>query len=102
MTLSLHGGRIGWADAVVLSLAGAIVYPDHVLEWWSDQTGKTFGWLHLIVLELVAIGLLALAMYLLMPICPRLVWWEPVLMVGLLAAIRFGVWLVLQVFGLDD
>ena len=102
MMTSFHHGRIGWEDVVTFSLAGAIVYPDKVFEWLSDKTGKTFGWLHLVVFELAAIGLMALAMFLIMPICPKLVLWEPFLMVGLLAAIRFGVWLALQFFGLDD
>ena len=102
MMTSLHRGRIGWEDIVVFTLAGAIIYPDKVLEWLSDKTGRAFGWLLLILFELGAIGLIALAMFLMMPVCPKLVWWEPFLMVGLLAAIRIGVWLALQLFDLDD
>jgi len=102
MTISTHRGRVDWYDIIIFALAGAIVYPDKILEWLSDKTGKVFGWWHLIFLELVAIGSLIVVMLLLLPSYPKLDWWEPVLFVGLLAAIRIGVWVAMQIFGLDD
>ena len=95
-------GKWQWYDLIIVALAAAIVYPDKILEWLSDATGKIFGWGHLVLLEVVTIGLMMLAMVLLMPTYPALVWWKPVMMVGVLAVIRIGVWLVVQMFGFDD
>lgn len=94
--------RIHWYDIIVLPLAAAIVYPDVVLDWLSEMTGKILGWWHLLAVELAAIGLMIVAMVLLMPVYPKLDWWYPLLMVGLIAAVRFGVWLVTRLFDFDD
>jgi hypothetical protein len=72
----------------IIALAGAILYPDKILRWLSEKTGRIFRWWHLVLLELAAIGLLILAMYVLMPIFPKLAWWEPLFYVGLLTVIR--------------
>lgn len=99
---SFHGSQISWEDAVLFSLAGALVYPDQILEWMSAKTGRVFGWLHLIAFESAVAGLMTLAMFLMMPLSPTLVWREPFLITGLLAAIRLGVFLIMNIFGLDD
>jgi hypothetical protein len=39
---------------------------------------------------------------LLMPMYLKLEWWNPFLMVGFLAAVRIGVWLVARMFHFDD
>ena len=75
-------------ELVIIALAGAILYPDKILRWQPEKTGKIFTWRRLILLELAAIGLLVLAMYVMLPIYPKLVWWEPLFYVGLLAVIR--------------
>lgn len=76
---SFHGSQISWEDAVLFSLAGALVYPDQILEWMSAKTGRVFGWLHLIAFESAVAGLMTLAMFLMMPLSPTLVWREPFL-----------------------
>ena len=78
------------------------MFPDKVLEWVSDKTGKVFAWWYLLVAELVAIAVLVGAMSLLMPVYPRLEWWYPLFMVGFIAALRLGVWMVTKLFGFDD
>ena len=107
MILGLIGFRRGTRqihlyDFVFLAVAGAIVFPDKVLEWVSDRTGKIFGWWHLIALDLLAVGTMIVATVILLPVYPKLNWWEPLIFVGVLAATRLGVWLAVKLFGFDD
>jgi hypothetical protein len=53
--MALRRGRLNGYDVVLLALAAAIVYPDKVLEWLSERTGRVFGWFHVMVLEGIAI-----------------------------------------------
>jgi hypothetical protein len=94
--------RIHWYDLVFIGLAAAIVYPDRILEWLSEQTGRAWGLLHLILVEAIAIGLMIAAMILLMPIYPRLEWWHPLFHVGMLAGIRTLMWCLSRMIGFDD
>ena len=100
--MAFRRGRINWYDIVLIGLAAAIVYPDRILEWLSERTGRALGWLHLILIEVVAIMLMVVVMVLLMPVYPKLEWWHPMFYVGSLALIRFIMWLVTQMFGFDD
>ena len=100
--MTFRRGRIDWYDFVLIGLAAAIVYPDRILEWLSERTGRVLGWLHLILIEVAAIGFMIVAMMLLMPVYPKLAWWHPMLYVGLLALIRIIMWLVTKMFGFDD
>ena len=95
-------GRWHWYDIILVGLAAIIVYPDKVLEWLSERTGRELGWLHLILIEVVAIGLTVIAMVLLMPAYPKLEWWYPILFVGMLALFRIVIWFIKQMFGFDD
>jgi hypothetical protein len=95
-------GRWRWYNLIILGLSAAIVYPDKVLGWIEDRTGRAFGWRHIILLEVISVGLLILVMTLLISVYPRLDWWYPVLFVGLLAVVRVMMWLALQFFGFDD
>ena len=83
-------------------IAAAIVYPDKVLDWIGERTGRAFSWRHVVWLEVVAIGLMIIAMTLLMPVYPKLQWWYPLLFVGMLALIRGIMWLVIEMLGFHD
>jgi len=100
--MAFRRGRIHWYDIVLLGLAAAIVYPDKILEWLSEHTGRALGWLHLILIEAAAITLMVVAMVLLMPVYPKLEWWHPLLYIGILALFRTIMWCVTQMFGFDD
>jgi hypothetical protein len=95
-------GRYHWYDFVLLGLAAAIVYPDKILEWISDCTGKTFNWLHLLLLEVILVGIAIGVTAWLKSAYPALEWWRPLMMVAIVAAIRFLMWVVTQMFGFDD
>jgi hypothetical protein len=90
--------RYNWYDLILLALAGAIIYPDRVLVWIGEQRDRSFARWQIFLLEPVAIGLMISAMFLLMPICPRLDWWQPVIYVGVLGLVRFLYWLGDTVF----
>ena len=100
--MAFRRGRIHWYDIILIGLAAAIVYPDKILEWVSERTGRALGWLHLILIEVVAIILMIVAMVLLMPLYPKLAWWHPMLYVGLLAMVRVIMAFVTSLFGFDD
>lgn len=93
---------IHWYDVIFLGLAAAIVYPDWILEWVRARTGRALGWVHLILIEVVAVVLAIVAVVLLMPLYPKLEWWHPLLTVGLLAMIRGITALVTAMLGFDD
>jgi hypothetical protein len=94
--------RWNWYDIIFLGLAAVIVYPDKVLEWIDDQTGKVFDWRHLVWLESIAVVLGIVAMTLLMPVYPVLQWWYPLPFVGIFALFRGIMWVVLELFGFHD
>lgn len=100
MRLRNRGGA--WYDFVLIGIAALIVYPDKVLEWAGERTGRSFGWLHLILLEVIAIALMIGATLWLMPMYPKLEWWRPLLFVGMVAAFRVVLWAVTRMFGFDD
>ena len=79
-----------------------IIYPDTVLDWISARTGREFDWRYFVWLEVVAIGLMIVAMTLLMPVCPKLDWWYPLLFIGAAALARGIRWLVLEILGYHD
>ncbi len=93
---------MNWYDIVLVALAAAIVYPDKVLEWLSERTGRAFGWFHVVVLEVVAITSMGVTMLWLMPMYPKLEWWHPVMYVGMLASIRAITGCVTRMFGFND
>lgn len=97
-------GRRGahWYDFVLLAIAAAIVYPDHVLEWLSHWTGKAYGWGQLIVYEIVAIGLLIGFTSWLTANYPTVEWWRAGMVVGMVALFRFLIWAVTKILGFDD
>jgi inner membrane protein involved in colicin E2 resistance len=86
--------RWHWYDFIIVGLAFAIVYPDKILNWISERTGKTYGWKHLIWLEVIAIGLL-------MPSYPNLEWWYPLMVTAALGLVRAIMKFLMTIFGLD-
>jgi tryptophan-rich sensory protein len=87
---------------MLLALTSAIVYPDKLLAWLSDRTGRCFTRWHVFILASVSIGLMIIAIIFFLPVCYKLDRITPFLMVGLLAAMRFGGWLTARIFGFDD
>ena len=100
--MAFRRGRIDWYDVIFITLAAAIVYPDKFLEWLSERTGWALGWLHVVLIEVGAIGLMVVAMVWLMPLYPKLEWWYPVLHIGALAMIRIITAILVSLFGFDD
>jgi hypothetical protein len=98
----MRRGRIDWYDIVFLGIAAMMVYPDRILDWLGELTGRTFGGWYLMLIEGIAITLMVGTMLLLMPLYPKLQWWHPLASVGLLAGVRVATWLVVRMFGLDD
>ena len=80
--------RADWYDFLLLGLAAVVVYPDKVAEWIAEWTGWSLGVRHLIYVEIVALGLIVLAMSLLMPAYPNLHWWQPLVWIGFLGVVR--------------
>ena len=91
-----------WYDFVLAAIAAAIVYPDVVLEWLSERTGKSYGWIHLMVFEILAVTAMAATVWVLMSNYPKLDWWRALLFVGMITAFRFLMWVVIKIFGFDD
>ncbi|MBI5773287.1 MAG: hypothetical protein HZA89_06035 [Verrucomicrobia bacterium] len=100
--MRLSGGRLSWYDLIIFGLSIMIVFPDKVLNWIGERTGKAFGWWHIVLLEIIAVGLLIIAMTLLMPIYPKLYWWYPLLCIGVSGVIRMLMWFISEMFGFDD
>ena len=95
-------GRLHWYEFIIIGLAAVIVYPDKVLDWIGDRTGRAFDWRHVLLFEGIAVALMFAAMALLMPVYPRLHWWQPLFFTGVLALLRFIMWCVVRLFGFDD
>ncbi|MBN9690472.1 MAG: hypothetical protein J0M24_09540 [Verrucomicrobia bacterium] len=95
-------GYLEWYEVLLLGLAAVVVYPDKVLEWIGEWTGWSLGFRHLIYLEMVALGLIVLAMSLLMPAYPQLAWWKPILMIGFLGVVRLIVSWVTSFLGFGN
>jgi inner membrane protein involved in colicin E2 resistance len=95
-------GRWHWYDIIIVGLAAVIVYPDKVLDWIGEHTGRVFGWRHVVLVEAVAITLMFVAMALLMPAYPRLQWWHPLVFIGILALFRGIMWFIIELFGFRD
>lgn len=91
-----------WYDFVLVAIAAATVYPDHVLEWLSRWTGKAYGWGQLIIYEIVAISLLVGFTSWLTSNYPAVEWGRALMMVGMVALFRFLIWAVTKMFGFDD
>ena len=90
-------GRWHWYDIIIVGLAAVIVYPDRMLDWIGERTGRAFDWRHVVLVEV-----LVAAMSLLMPAYPRLEWWYPLVFVGILAVFRSIMWFVTDLFGFRD
>jgi len=93
------GGRANWYDFVFLALAGVIVYPDEILDWIGARTGRHFNWKHVVLLEILTMGILATVVLLLLPAYPRLRWWVPLIFVALLGVFRNIKWMISNSFG---
>jgi hypothetical protein len=95
-------GNLHWYDLVIIGIAAAIVYPDKVLDWIGDRTGWSFKWPHVLLVVLIAAAAMWLAMLCLMPLYPRLHWWQPLLSTGMLTIFRLLMALVVEIVGLKD
>lgn len=88
--------RWSWYDIIIVGISAVIVYPDRILDLIGECTGRTFGWRHIMMFEAVAITLIVVAMGLLMPAYPRLPWWYPLPIIGILALFRVATWFIDQ------
>ena len=88
-------GRLHWYDFTFIALAAVIVYPDEILDWIGARTGQHFTWIHVLFLETVVIGALALLDWYLLPIYSNLPWWKPLLFIALLGAFR-AIWSMIE------
>jgi len=43
--------RCDWYDIGIIRLAAFFVYPDKVLDWIGQHTGRVFVWRHVVLLE---------------------------------------------------
>ena len=92
-------GNLHWYDLVFAALAGVIFYPDKILVWIGAKTGQHFSWKHVVLLEAMAIAALGITDWMLLPIYPRLNWWTPLLIVGMVAMSRAVMSLISRGFG---
>jgi hypothetical protein len=83
---------------VLLGFAAAIVYPHEVLRWAGARTGRVFVRWHLILYEAAAVILMLTATLLMMPLSPRLDWWDPAIYVGAFGLVRLIYWIGQAVF----
>lgn len=91
-----------WYDFLIVGLAAVMVYPDKLLDWLGERTGRVFGWRHVALLEILAIGSMVALMTFLLSAYPNLSWWKPLLAVSALAAVRVLHWVVGRLLGLND
>lgn len=91
-----------WYDFIIVGLAAAMVYPDKVMDWLGERTGRVFGWRHVIILEVLALGSTIVLIALLLSADTRLAWWKPLGFVFALAVVRGVQWVVTQLLGLND
>jgi len=85
--LGFHRG-FTLADVTFLPLAAAFVFPDFVLDFIGENTGKSFGRWHLIFVEIIVACLMTVATILLQNYYAALPWWLPLVYVGILAVFR--------------
>lgn len=95
-------GNWNWTDIIIIGLAAVMVYPDKVLASLGERTGRVFGWRHVMLLEILAIGSTVALMIFLLPDDSNLRWWRPLMAVGALATVRGVQWVVGQLLGLND
>lgn len=87
-----------WQNLVLLGFSSAIIYPDQLLLWIGQQTGRTFALWFLFIVEIVAIPLMAIATKLLMTFYPAIDWWDMLAYIGAVALLRFLYWIGEGVF----
>jgi hypothetical protein len=88
-----------WFDIVViLPLAALIVFPDKILQWVADRTGREFGWRHVVLIEVVAIGSLGVLMDVFVDLYP-VERWRPLYVVGAFGMLRVVILFVEDLFG---
>ena len=83
---------VQWQNLVLLGLASAIVYPDQLLLWIGQQTGRKFEVWAIIVVEMVAVPLIAIATKLLMTFYPAIDWWDMLICLGTVGLLRIIYW----------
>lgn len=87
-----------WYDFIFLGLAALIVYPDKVLGWAGQRSGRTITRWHIAIFEPIAVCVMIAVGLLLMAIHPRFDWWVPIACVGGMGLVRFLYWVGTIVF----
>jgi hypothetical protein len=85
--------RLHWYDLIIVGLAIVVVYPDQTLLWIGWKSRHVFCWWHVIVFEVLAIGLMIVAMELLMSSYSTLDWWDMLIYVVAVGGVRFLYWI---------
>jgi hypothetical protein len=95
IALIMYGnGNNGWYDIIFIGIGVIMFFPDLILEWIGEGTGRLFSWRHIVWLEIIAIVSIVIGMMLLMPSYPMLTWWNPIAFIGGIAILRTIKWLV--------
>lgn len=87
-----------WQNLVLFGFSLAIIYPDQLLLWIGQQTGRPFALWSLIVVEIIAMPLMVIATKLLMTFYPAIDWWDMLTYIGAVALLRFLYWISESVF----
>ena len=96
------GGRLNWYDVPFIAVATVIVFPDRILDWIGEHTGRVFTLRHIIWLEVLAIGSMMILTTLLAPHYPKIQEWYPLAIVGIMVVFRLIWSLLVGMFGADD
>ena len=94
--------KIVFGVFALLFLVSLIVFPDKILDWIADKTGRSLTRFHIVIIEVLAIGLLVLMMIFILPICYKLDRLTPPIMLVILGVMRLCLWLSTQISGSDD
>ena len=94
--LSSFGRGIGKhpQNLVFFVLALLVVFPDTFLNWISERTEWTITWVHYVVFEVFAVGLIIGTVILLNEFGLRVNEWIPFVSIGVLAMLRFIFWVL--------
>jgi hypothetical protein len=90
--------RLNGYNLIMIGLASAMVYPDYVLFWINQKTGRKFSATFVVLLEVVAVALMAVAIKVFMPIYPMVEWSDIWLYIGVLCGVRIFYWICETLF----
>lgn len=81
-----------WQNLILLGLAYTIIYPDRLLLWLGSQMKRTFVAGTVIVVEIVAVPLMAIVTRLLMTFYAAIDWSDMLICIGAVGLVRIIYW----------